>query len=70
MFITKKYLSRRTLLRGLGVSISLPFLESMVPAQTALAQDGGESQDPPHLYLRAARRHHGQMDAGYRRHGL
>ena len=36
MFITKQYLSRRTLLRGLGVSISLPFLESMVPAQTAL----------------------------------
>jgi hypothetical protein len=35
-FITKQYLSRRTLLRGLGVSISLPFLESMVPAQTAL----------------------------------
>jgi hypothetical protein len=36
MYITKKYLSRRTLLRGMGVSISLPFLESMVPAQTAL----------------------------------
>src|SRR5579864_2287193 len=36
MFITKKHLSRRTLLRGLGVSISLPLLESMVPAQTAL----------------------------------
>jgi hypothetical protein len=36
MYITKKYLSRRTLLRGLGVSISLPLLESMVPAQTAL----------------------------------
>ena len=36
MYITKKHLSRRTLLRGLGVSLSLPFLESMVPAQTAL----------------------------------
>lgn len=36
MFITKQHLSRRTLLRGLGVSISLPFLESMAPAQTAL----------------------------------
>ena len=36
MFLTQKYLSRRTLLRGMGVSISLPFLESMVPAQTAL----------------------------------
>jgi hypothetical protein len=36
MYITKKHVSRRTLLRGMGVSISLPFLESMVPAQTAL----------------------------------
>ena len=36
MFITKKHLSRRTLLRGVGVSMALPFLESMVPAQTAL----------------------------------
>src|SRR5271165_3379345 len=36
MFITKKHLSRRTLLRGMGVSMALPFLESMVPAQTAL----------------------------------
>src|SRR5262252_7503089 len=38
MFITKKHLSRRTVLRGLGASISLPLLESMVPAQTPLRQ--------------------------------
>ncbi|HLX43785.1 MAG TPA: DUF1552 domain-containing protein, partial [Bryobacteraceae bacterium] len=31
-----KHLSRRTILRGMGVSMALPFLESMVPAQTAL----------------------------------
>ena len=37
-FITKKHLSRRTMLRGMGVSISLPLLESMVPAQTPLAR--------------------------------
>jgi hypothetical protein len=36
MFITKQHLSRRTVLRGLGASVSLPFLESMVPAQTPL----------------------------------
>ena len=35
-YITKKYLSRRTLLRGAGVSLALPFLEAMVPAQTPL----------------------------------
>jgi len=38
MFITKKHLSRRTFLRGAGVTFALPLLESMVPAQTPLAQ--------------------------------
>jgi hypothetical protein len=36
MFITKKHLSRRTFLRGAGVTVALPLLESMVPAQTPL----------------------------------
>ena len=36
MFISKKHLSRRTFLRGAGVTLALPFLESMVPAQTPL----------------------------------
>ena len=38
MFITKKHLSRRTVLRGMGVSLALPLLDSMVPAQTPLAR--------------------------------
>ena len=38
MFITKKHLSRRTLLRGAGAAIALPLLDSMIPARTALAQ--------------------------------
>lgn len=38
MFITKRHLSRRTLLRGLGASVSLPLLEAMIPAGVALAQ--------------------------------
>ncbi len=38
MFITKKRLSRRTLLRGAGVSLALPLLDSMVPAFTPLAR--------------------------------
>jgi hypothetical protein len=37
-FITKMHLSRRTFLRGVGVTLSLPLLESMVPAQTPLAR--------------------------------
>src|SRR5437660_1653945 len=36
MFITKKNISRRTVLRGMGATVALPFLESMVPAQTPL----------------------------------
>lgn len=35
MFITRKHLSRRHVLRGLGASISLPLLDAMVPAATA-----------------------------------
>jgi Protein of unknown function (DUF1552) len=38
MIITKMHLSRRTMLRGAGVAVALPFLESMVPAQTPLAK--------------------------------
>src|SRR5207302_2439285 len=37
-FITKKHLSRRTFLRGAGVTLALPFLEAMLPAQTPLSQ--------------------------------
>ena len=37
MFITKKFLDRRTVLRGAGVSIALPLLDAMIPAATALA---------------------------------
>jgi hypothetical protein len=37
-FITKKHLPRRTFLRGAGVTIALPLLDSMVAAQTPLAR--------------------------------
>ena len=36
MFITKKHMPRRTFLRGAGVTLALPLLESMVPALTPL----------------------------------
>jgi hypothetical protein len=36
MFVTKKHLPRRTFLRGLGVTLALPLLDSMLPAQTIL----------------------------------
>ena len=36
MIITKKSISRRTVLRGMGVTLALPLLDGMVPALTAL----------------------------------
>jgi hypothetical protein len=41
MFISKTALPRRTFLRGLGATIALPFLDSMIPAATALSQSAG-----------------------------
>jgi hypothetical protein len=37
MFLTRKSLSRRTVLRGLGTSMALPLLDAMIPAMTAQA---------------------------------
>jgi hypothetical protein len=37
MFITKKHIARRSLLRGAGVTLGLPLLDAMIPAATALA---------------------------------
>ena len=36
MFLTKRHIPRRTFLRGAGVTLALPLLESMVPALTPL----------------------------------
>jgi hypothetical protein len=38
MFISKKQLSRRTVLKGLGATVALPLLDAMVPAGTAFAK--------------------------------
>jgi len=38
MLITKKHISRRTVLKGMGVTVALPVLDAMVPAATAFAK--------------------------------
>src|SRR5579885_3771788 len=38
VFLTKKHISRRAVLRGAGVAFALPLLDSMIPAQTPLAK--------------------------------
>jgi Protein of unknown function (DUF1552) len=35
MIITKRHLSRRAVLKGMGVTVALPFLDAMTPAATA-----------------------------------
>ena len=62
-FLTKKHLSRRTFLNGVGVTIALPFLESMVPAGTPLAQTAATGTDAARVHLHPARRDDGQVDA-------
>ena len=37
MYLTRKHLSRRTVLKGAGVAVALPLLDAMIPAGTALA---------------------------------
>jgi hypothetical protein len=37
MFISKKHVARRTILKGVGAAIGLPLVESMIPAGTAWA---------------------------------
>src|SRR5215467_10191374 len=49
MFVTKKFLSRRTFLQGAGAVLGLPFLDCMVPALTA--QDKTAASTAPRLSL-------------------
>ena len=44
MIVTKKAISRRTVLRGMGATVALPLLDAMVPALTAAAEHAGESR--------------------------
>src|SRR5262245_39427887 len=38
MIVTKKFIPRRTFLRGMGATLALPLLEAMVPAATPLVK--------------------------------
>src|SRR5262245_54920970 len=38
MFLEKKHITRRTVLRGMGATIALPFLDAMVPARNVFAK--------------------------------
>src|SRR5688572_13467201 len=42
MFISKLALPRRTFLRGMGITLALPLLDSMVPALSAIQKTAGK----------------------------
>jgi hypothetical protein len=60
MYITQKHLSRRAVLQGLGVSLSLPLLDAMVPAITAQRRTAAGS---PRVRLACLEMVHGSAGA-------
>ncbi len=44
MYITNKHMSRRTVLRGIGATVALPFLDAMVPARSWAASTSTPSR--------------------------
>jgi len=56
MFLTSKHLSRRAILKGMGATIALPFLDAMRPAGRAFAKT-------PHLRLACFEMVHGSAGA-------
>ena len=51
MFITKMALPRRTFLRGMGVTLALPFLDAMAPAFTAIARAAASPRRLGFVYI-------------------
>ena len=63
-YLTGKHLSRRTVLRGAGVALALPLLESMIPAGAAQRRRGGRAARAARVRLHSARLRHEPLDAG------
>ena len=65
MFVTKKAISRRTVLRGAGTAVALPLLDAMIPAFAPAAATS--SCAPLRRGLSSERRHLRSMAADGRR---
>jgi hypothetical protein len=48
VFITKKHINRRAVLRGVGTALALPLLDAMIPAMTAQAKTAAKT--PPRFF--------------------
>jgi hypothetical protein len=44
MMITKRHVSRRAVLKGMGATVALPFLDAMAPAATAMAKTAADAK--------------------------
>ena len=62
MFVSRKHLSRRAVLRGMGATVALPLLDSMAPAQTPLRQTAAA----PHTRLACIEMVHGAAGSAER----
>jgi hypothetical protein len=58
-FLTKKHLSRRTILKSMGVTVALPFLDAMTPAGKVYAQTGAAALGAKKLRFVAMEMVHG-----------
>ena len=67
MIVTRKAISRRTVLRGIGTAVALPLLDAMVPALTALQKTPAKAGAPPRRRLPPQRRHLRELAAEGRR---
>ena len=56
MYLTKKHLPRRTVLKGLGATIALPFLDAMLPAAHGVRQGATGEAAPARRDRDGARR--------------
>jgi Protein of unknown function (DUF1552) len=68
MFITKKQLPRRAVLRGLGATVALPFLDAMLPAGTAWARDAAGSNRVRLVAMEMVHGAAGSTNFGAKRH--
>jgi hypothetical protein len=59
MYLTKKHLPRRTVLKGMGVTIALPLLDAMLPAGTAWAKTAASAKMAGRVRLVAMEMVHG-----------
>jgi hypothetical protein len=62
-FITRKHISRRAVLRGMGVTMALPLLEAMVPARAAAHLRQGSGGQAGKVRLAAIEMVHGSAGA-------